>query len=272
MLNLLIMRWLLLRAGLTIKRIRPTWRTRADNSMSADPCITMRKQDEDDKETMDMHQSATSSSEPSGDDLPKENDNAMNEENDAQANTPAPHDGAADEVGTDPAADIGKLQETYEAQLAEMKDQLLRAVAETENVRRRSARDVEESSKYAVAGFARDLIAVSENLQLALQNIPAQGREQSELVRTLAEGVEMTLRELLSVFEKHGIRRVNPLGEKFDHNFHQAVSQIEDPTKPPGTVLQVFQAGYTLHDRLLRPAMVVVSKQGESEPRLDTKA
>ncbi|MGB1540469.1 MAG: nucleotide exchange factor GrpE, partial [Rickettsiales bacterium] len=86
-----------------------------------------------------------------------------------------------------------------------------------------------------------------------------------------AEGVDMTLRELIGNFEKHGITRIDPLGEKFDHNFHQAVSQVEDPEKEPGTILQVMQAGYTLKDRLLRPAMVVVSKRGDAEQKVDTQ-
>lgn len=167
---------------------------------------------------------------------------------------------------------LESMKADYEAKLAEVKDQLLRAVAETENVRRRASRDVEETGKYAVSGFARDMISVAENLFRTLQNIPEETRAENELLKSLADGVDMTLRELLNAFDKHGIKRVDPQGEKFDHNLHQAVSQVEDPSKESGTVLHVMQAGYTLHDRLLRPAMVVVSKRGsETEQKVDTQ-
>lgn len=164
------------------------------------------------------------------------------------------------------------LKADYEAKLGEMKDQLLRAVAETENVRRRATRDVEETSKYAVSGFARDMITVGENLFLAINSVPEEAREEEGQLKTLADGVDMTLRELLRAFEKHGIERIDPMGEKFDHNRHQAVSQVEDPKAEPNTVLHVMQAGYIINDRLLRPAMVVVSKKGTPDQKVDTKA
>lgn len=154
------------------------------------------------------------------------------------------------------------VQETHPLQeeVAALKDQLLRAVAETENLRKRHERDMQDTRKYAVTGFARDMVSVMENLQLALLNIPEEARKADEKLNTLAEGVEMTANELNRVFQNHGIMRVSPLGEKFDHNFHQAVAQVEDATKDPGTVTQVLQAGYIIHDRLLRPAMVTVAK------------
>lgn len=166
---------------------------------------------------------------------------------------------------------VEALRAEYETKLSEAKDQLLRAMAETENVRRRAQRDVEETSKYAVSSFARDLLTVSENLHLALGSIPEEARGEEGLLKTLADGVDMTLRDLLNTFEKHGIRRINPLGEKFDHHQHQAVSQVEDPSKEPNTVIHVMQAGYLLGDRLLRPAMVVVSKHGEPEQKVNTQ-
>lgn len=177
-----------------------------------------------------------------------------------------------DAASPDMGAALDALKADYDAKLGEMKDQLLRAVAETENVRRRAARDVEETGKYAVSGFARDMITVAENLFLALNSVPEEARKEEGLLKGLADGVEMTLRELLGAFGKHGIERIDPLGEKFDHNRHQAVSQVEDPTKEPNTVLHVMQAGYVINDRLLRPAMVVVSKKGEAEQKVDTKA
>lgn len=175
--------------------------------------------------------------------------------------------------GASTSADaLDALKADYEVRLQEMKDQLLRAVAEAENVRRRAARDVEETGKYAVSGFARDMITVAENLFLALDSVPEEARKEEGLLKSFADGVDMTLRELLNLFEKHGIQRINPIGEKFDHNRHQAVSQVEDPEKEPNTILHVMQAGYVLGDRLLRPAMVVVSKQGRQEQKVDTQA
>ncbi|MCE2927223.1 MAG: nucleotide exchange factor GrpE [Rickettsiales bacterium] len=157
-------------------------------------------------------------------------------------------------------------------QLNAMRDQWLRAVAETENVRKRAERDREETSKYAVSAFARDMVSVLENLKRASESIPAELRASDEKLKTLGEGVDLTLQELLSIFERYKIKRIDPMGEKFDHHFHQAVVQVERPDIPAGTVIQVVQAGYIIHDRLLRPAMVAVSKQGEPTKQVDTNA
>lgn len=160
----------------------------------------------------------------------------------------------------------------HDQQIGELKDQLIRAVAETENVRKRAQRDLEEANKYAVTNFARSLVSVLENLQRATGSINEELREENPQVKNLAEGVEMTLRELLSVFEKFGINRIDPMGEKFDHNFHQAMAQIEDESVEPGTILQVLQAGYSIHDRLLQPALVNVAKRGDAPKQVDTEA
>jgi molecular chaperone GrpE len=159
-------------------------------------------------------------------------------------------------------------------EIAKLKDQLLRAVAETENIRKRAERDVADARKYGITGFARDLIAVGENLQMALDNIPDEARQTNELLNNLATGIDMTAQELQRVYQNHGIKRINPQGEKFDHNFHQAVAHIEDAQHEAGTVVQVLQAGYVIADRLLRPAMVTVAKQvnGSDKPALDTEA
>lgn len=149
--------------------------------------------------------------------------------------------------------------EQKEAEIAALKDQALRALAETENTRRRAERELADMSKYAVTGFARDLVSVLENLQRAVDNIPAELKESQPAVANLAVGVEMTLKELLGVFNRQGIQRIDPMGQKFDHNFHQAVAQIDTPDAESGTVVQVLQAGYVIHDRLLRPAMVGVA-------------
>ena len=146
-----------------------------------------------------------------------------------------------------------------EAELADTKDRLLRALAETENVRRRAQREREDTQKYAVNGFARDLLSTADNLRRALDSVP-EAEIRDARTRSLLDGVAATERELLSVFERHGIRRIDPKGERFDHNFHQAVFEAERPDAPAGTVIEVLQPGYVLHDRLLRPAMVGVAK------------
>jgi len=155
-------------------------------------------------------------------------------------------------------------------EVTRLRDQWMRAVAETENVRKRAQRDVEETAKYAIAGFARDMVNVMENLQRALGSMPEDAA--SGPLKQLAEGIELTHKELLTIFEKHGIKRFDPVGQKFDHNLHQAIAQVEKPGSPPGTVVQVLQAGYTLYDRLLRPAMVTVTRSGETEKKVDTQA
>ncbi len=146
-----------------------------------------------------------------------------------------------------------------EAELADMKDRLLRALAETENVRRRAQREREDTQKYAVSGFARDLLATADNLRRALDSVP-EAEIKDARARSLVDGVAATERELLSVLERHGVRRIDPKGERFDHNFHQAVFEAERPDAAAGTVIEVLQPGYVLHDRLLRPAMVGVAK------------
>lgn len=150
-------------------------------------------------------------------------------------------------------------------EIGAMKDQALRALAEAENVRRRSERELADMSKYAVTSFARDLVSVLENLQRATGSIPPELKDAQPAVANLAVGVEMTQKELLGVFGKHGIARIDPLGQKFDHNLHQAVAQIDTPDAEAGTVVQVLQAGYTIHDRLLRPAMVGVASGNSAQ-------
>lgn len=145
-------------------------------------------------------------------------------------------------------------------EITEVKDKLLRTIAEMENLRRRTEKDVEEARKYSVSSFAQDLITVLENLHRAEESVPAEEVEKNELLKNIAEGIKITKNDLLNVFAKHGIERINPQGEKFDHTYHQAVVQIPDEKHEPGTVVQVMQAGYTIKGRLLRPAMVGVAQ------------
>ena len=143
---------------------------------------------------------------------------------------------------------------------ASLKDQLLRALAETENVRRRAARDKEDAAKFAMSGFAREILSVADNLRRAVEAIPPEALEKDEALKNLYEGILATERQLDVAFEKQAIKKIVPLGEKFDSNLHQAMFEVPGTDQPAGTVVQVLQAGYTLHDRLLRPAMVGVAK------------
>lgn len=150
-------------------------------------------------------------------------------------------------------------EQALEAEVAQLKDQWLRALADAENLRKRMERDKDEARKFAVTAFSRDLLSVSDNLRRALESCPMTDAL-PEAVRGLIQGVEMTEQELLNCFERHGIRLVNPLNEPFDPNFHQAMFEVETAEQPAGIVMQVMQVGYVIHDRLLRPAMVGVTK------------
>ena len=169
-------------------------------------------------------------------------------------------------------ADIQPEVPSLEEENKKLRDQLLRAIAETDNVRKRADRDREEISKYAVSKFAGDMVSVLENLKRASGSIPLEAREQNPQLKVLGEGVDLTLQELLATFDRYGIKRIDPMGEKFDHNLHQAVAQAPHPDAPAGTVIQVVQAGYVIADRLLRPAMVVVSKAADEAKKVDTTA
>ncbi len=149
-----------------------------------------------------------------------------------------------------------------EADNRELKDQLLRVAAEMENLRKRTQRDVQDARTYAVTNFARDMLSVSDNLRRALDAIPADAGETDANLKNLADGVEITERTLLQALERHGVKKLEPEGEKFDPNFHQAMFEVPNPELPNNTVVQVVQACYAIADRVLRPAMVGVSKGG----------
>ena len=143
-----------------------------------------------------------------------------------------------------------------------LKDQLLRALADAENARRRAKKDVDDARNYAISRFAQDLLGVADNLGRALESIPAERRESDDAVKAIAEGIEMTAREFETALGRHGITRIDPLGEKFDYNLHQALFETAETDQPDGTVVQVFQTGYRIGERLLREAMVGVAKGG----------
>ena len=151
---------------------------------------------------------------------------------------------------------------------AALKEQLLRALADAENARRRAKKDVEDARNYAISRFAQDLLGVADNLSRALESIPADKRESDDAVKAIAEGIEMTAREFETALGRHGITRIDPLGEKFDYNLHQALFETAETDQPDGTVVQVFQTGYRIGDRLLREAMVGVAKGG-TQPATD---
>ncbi|MFZ2868795.1 nucleotide exchange factor GrpE [Zavarzinia sp.] len=155
----------------------------------------------------------------------------------------------------------GPTVESLQAEVADLKDKLLRAFAEAENIRRRSEREREDTAKYAVTKFARDLTSVADNLRRAIEAVPAEARTGDEAVANLLAGVEMTERELLSAFEKASITRIAPaLGEKADPNKHEVLFEIPGTGQPGGAIIQVVQTGYQIHDRLLRAAKVGVAK------------
>jgi molecular chaperone GrpE len=186
------------------------------------------------------------------------------------------YDAAAESVLPEDAAQTLLAQK--QAELAELKDRLLRQVAESENMRRRLEREREEASVYAVSKFARDLLSVADNLARALQGIPESARADQALANLIV-GIEMTERELTQVMGRFGVSKVEADGARFDANLHQAVAEVESSDAAPGVILQVFQPGYRIKERLLRPAMVSVAKavqpampEAGTTPRVDTKA
>ncbi|HEY2178186.1 MAG TPA: nucleotide exchange factor GrpE [Caulobacteraceae bacterium] len=165
-----------------------------------------------------------------------------------------------DEVTAD-AGDIDGLR----AELAGLKDQALRFAAEAENTRRRAEREINDARAYAIQKFARDLLGVADNLSRALAHAPKEGEETP--ARSLAVGLEMTQKELLSAFERNGLKRLSPAaGERFDPHRHQAMTEQTSADVPPGTVIEVLQDGYELFGRIVRPAMVVVAARDSTGP------
>ena len=149
-----------------------------------------------------------------------------------------------------------------EANVKDLTDRLMRAHAEMDNIRKRTERDKSDTIKYAISKFAGDIVTVGDNFQRAISAVPAGAAEADPALNSLVEGVTLTERTFLSVLENHGVKRLDPKGQAFDPNFHQAVMEQPNTEVPSGTVLQVFQAGYVIEDRILRPAMVVVSTGG----------
>lgn len=153
--------------------------------------------------------------------------------------------------------------EALKAENADLRDRFLRLAAEMDNLRRRTDREVKDAKSYAVTGFARDMLSVSDNLRRAIETLPEEARTSADATMTaLIEGVEMTERGMLATLERHGVRKIEAEGQKFDPNFHQAMFEVSNPNVANNTVVQVVQAGYAIGDRVLRPAMVGVAKGG----------
>lgn len=160
--------------------------------------------------------------------------------------------------------------EALRTENAELRDRLLRTVAEMENLRKRTERDVADTRSYAIAGFARDMLSATDALSRALLVLPAEARDSGDAtVTSLIEGIEMTEREMQRLLAKHGVRPIEAEGQKFDPHRHQAMFEVPDPSRPEGTVVQVVQAGFAIGDRVLRPAMVGVAKGGPSHAPAD---
>jgi molecular chaperone GrpE len=153
--------------------------------------------------------------------------------------------------------------ETLRAENAELRDRLLRSVADMENLRKRTEREIGDTRSYAIAGFARDMLTATDSLSRALMMLPHEAREAADATtKSLIEGIEMTEREMQRLLAKHGVKPIEAEGQKFDPHKHQAMFEVPDPTRPEGTVVQVVQAGFAIGDRVLRPAMVGVAKGG----------
>ena len=153
--------------------------------------------------------------------------------------------------------------EALAKEAADARDKMLRTLAEMENLRKRTTREVADARAYGISGFARDILDIADNLQRALDAVPAEMKATADpALKAFIEGVELTERSLLNTLEKNGVRKFDPSGEKFDPNFQQAMYEVPDPSVPPGTVVQVVQAGYMIGERILRPALVAVSKGG----------
>jgi molecular chaperone GrpE len=158
--------------------------------------------------------------------------------------------------------EVGSV-EALAKEAAESRDKMLRTLAEMENLRKRTTREVADARVYGITGFARDVLDIADNLQRALDAVPEEAKANADPgLKALIEGVELTERSLLNTLEKNGVRKFDPAGEKFDPNFQQAMYEVPDASVPAGTVVQVVQAGYMIGDRVLRPALVAVSKGG----------
>lgn len=190
----------------------------------------------------------------------------MSDEQDRSANENEAAENPAAEASA--ASAEAEIIAALEAERNELKDRLLRAVAEMDNLRKRTEREMRDTRAYAISNFARDMLTATDNLSRALGTLPAEDRETAtDAMKGLIEGVEMTEREMQRLLEKNGVKKIDPKGERFDPHFHQAMFEIPNPEVPEQTVLEVVQSGYVIGERVLRPAMVGVAKGGPKAAR-----
>ena len=191
------------------------------------------------------------------------------DENSLEENTNIDQDTNTGEVNVDKNGDedisVEQTVENQNKEIKELKDQLLRSLAESENLRKRTIKEIADAKKYSHIYFIRDLVSSVDNLQRALEAVPDDKSQLSEPIKNLVIGLEIVEKEILNTFEKHSLKQINPLGEKFDYNLHQAMFEVPTNEKEPGYVVEVSQKGYLLHDRLVRPAMVGISKKSEED-------
>ncbi len=191
------------------------------------------------------------------------NDETSKPEDDKAAASAAATETQATEDTTTTETATPDPVETLKAENSDLRDKLLRTVAEMENLRKRTEREVSDTRSYAIAGFARDMLTATDSLSRALLVLPAEARDNADAaMKSLIEGIEMTEREMQRLLAKHGVKPIEAEGQKFDPHKHQAMFEVPDPTRPEGTVVQVVQAGFAIGDRVLRPAMVGVAKGG----------
>jgi molecular chaperone GrpE len=184
---------------------------------------------------------------------------------------PSPENQDPSSLPENEPASVENEAATEPGQIAQLKDQLLRALAEAENTRRRAQKEREDTAKYAVSGFAKEMLGVADSFQRALESIPQDIKMNPE-IKNLIAGVEATERQLQAAMGRFGIARMEPTGKPFDPNYHRVMMEVDDPQYPPGIVVKVLQTGYMIHDRLLREALVAVAKGGATTSKLDTSA
>ena len=182
----------------------------------------------------------------------------------------------SDEANNPEAAPVDEV-DALRAEVADMRDRLLRALADAENTRRRAEREKQDTSQYAVTKFARDMLQIGDNFARALAAAPQALRDAADpQLKAVLDGVEATERQLLAALERYGVKQIDTSDGRFDPNFHQAIAEVPGGDKPPGSIVDVVQAGYTIGERLLRPAMVTVAKRGDAPAAsgngIDTKA
>jgi molecular chaperone GrpE len=189
------------------------------------------------------------------------------EANEDQARVAESPKAESQNASPDPGVQLGADLDALLTENAEMRDRLLRTMADMENLRRRTEREKADTARYAISNFARDVLTVGDNLKRTIDHVPAEAAAEDPALKSFLEGVTLTERELLNVLERHGVTRIEPLGQRFDPNCHQAMFEVENSDVPEGTVVDVMQQGYVIGDRCLRPALVAVSKGGAKAPK-----